>query len=524
MVYRNTVKKVNDDAGRLNDTDTAAALQENADAPGADPKTAVHAAPELSKKKQPGHVSTVKVGVYSRKMIVAATLCTAFVTPFTGSSLNLSVPAIGADFGVSASAVGWIVTIYSLAVAAFAVPCGRIADITSRRKILLLGIGVFFICCMLSAAAPGFPILLAVRGLQGIAAAMMFSTTIPIVIAAFPPQQRGRAIGFNLVGTYTGLSTGPVLGGIINHYLGWRVIFIFTGIVALIAFIMVFAKVPEDEGAGSIRVVDKSFLDIKGNLLFVFSVIILVFGLSEIMDLGIAAYAMIAAGLILIVLFVVHENRTEKPVLDVSLFRRNIGFGLSNLAALFNYAASVALGYLVSLYLQVCMGFSSQTAGFIMISQPVIMALLSPRMGGLSDRISPFKLSSLGMFISGAGIAMFIFAREDTPIWYIVIALCITGAGFSLFSSPNTNAIMSCVEKKDYGIASSLVSTMRTMGQTVGMVIVTIVVSSYMGHMPLAEASPQLMVRVISTSFVIFAVICFVGVIISLQRKDPGKE
>ena len=439
---------------------------------------------------------------------------TAFATSFTGSSLNLSVPSIAADFGVSASLVGWMVTVYALSVAAFSVPFGRVADITSRKRILMIGMGIFGVCCGCSAFAPSFLFLIVLRFIQGIGASMIFSTNTAIIISAFPPEHRGRAIGYSLASTYTGLSSGPVIGGIMNLHLGWQSIFVFTCLLTLSALVLAARRLPNDEAASKGRP-----LDLPGNLLFIAFIILFTFGLSQIASPGPWPIGMTVCGLIAGVFFVIYESRQPDPAVNVRLFRSNIGFALSNVSAMFNYAVTMALSYLVSLYLQNVQGFSSQTAGFIMVCQPVIMALLTTRMGKLSDRFSPFKISSAGMAVTGIGISTFIFVGENTPIPVIMAALFVTGLGFAMFSSPNTNAIMSCVDKKDYGVASSLVSTMRTIGQTFGMVIVTLVVTILMGHIPLASAQPAQLLHVINTSFILFTILCGIGVIISLQRK-----
>ena len=233
----------------------------------------------------------------------------------------------------------------------------------------------------------------------------------------------------------------------------------------------------------------------------------------------IIAVILTAAGLLLGVLFVRHELKSDDPAVDVRLFGKNAGYAFSNLSALLNYSATFAISYLISIYLQVVMGYSSQTAGLIMIFQPIVMAVLSPAAGRLSDRLSPFKMSSAGMGLCALGSGIFIFIGQDTGLAVIIVALLITGLGFSLFSSPNTNAVMSCVDKEDYGVASSILATMRSIGHTLSMVIVTIIVSRYMGDMPLTGADPQTLVSVINTSFIIFTVICGAGVFISLKRK-----
>lgn len=247
------------------------------------------------------------------------------------------------------------------------------------------------------------------------------------------------------------------------------------------------------------------------------------YGLSELggdtSGVVIMAIVLSIAGIVFGILFVIHELKVDEPVVNVRLFAENIGYAFSNVSAMLNYSATFAISYLISIYLQVVMGYSSQTAGLIMIFQPVVMAVLSPVMGRLSDRFSPFKMSSIGMAFCAAGAAIFIFTGQETHIIVIIIALLITGLGFSLFSSPNTNAVMSCVDKEEYGVASSILATMRSIGHTLSMVIVTIIVTRYMGNAPLAGAEPEVLVKVIRTSFIVFAIICAGGVFISLKRK-----
>ncbi|MDO4545065.1 MAG: MFS transporter [Bacillota bacterium] len=448
-----------------------------------------------------------------QKMTILVVVVTAFITTFTGSALNLSIPDIGHEFGVSAGLVGWLVTGYTLAVAAFSVPLGRLADITCRKTVLVTGIAIFVACCIAAVFSVSMIMLLVVRILQGIGASMIFSTNMAVLISAFPGNKRGRVLGYSLAATYVGLSAGPVVGGILNHNLGWKSIFILTGALGIIAFLAALLKLPKEKAESG----GKS-MDIPGNLLYVCFIVLLMYGLSEI-GKGVIPAVLAAAGIGFGILFVRRELKAEEPAVKVIMFKENIGYAFSNLSALLNYGATFAISYLISIYLQVVMGYSSQTAGLIMIAQPAIMAVLSPLAGRVSDRFSPFKMSSLGMAFCAAGAGMFIFLREDTSLVLIIVALVITGFGFSLFSSPNTNAVMSYVEKEDYGVASSILATMRSIGHTLSMVIVTIVVTRFLADVPLAEADPQILVRVINISFIIFTAICVAGVFISLKRK-----
>ncbi|MDO4486915.1 MAG: MFS transporter [Bacillota bacterium] len=455
---------------------------------------------------------------HEQKLIICVVVITAFITTFTGSALNLSIPDIGDEFGVSAGTVGWLVTGYTLAVAAFSVPFGRLADITCRKTVLVTGIAVFVACCIAAVFSVSSAMLIAVRVIQGIGAAMIFSTNTAVLINAFPGARRGQVLGYSLAATYVGLSAGPVAGGFLNHNLGWRSIFILTGVLGAAALAAAAFKLPaqrsDDGGKGR-------SMDASGNILYILFIVLLMYGLSEIAK-GTLPVIMTAAGIVFGIAFVRHELKVSDPAVKIRLFRENIGYAFSNLSALMNYGATFAISYLISIYLQIIMGFTSQTAGLIMICQPVIMAVLTPAAGKASDRFSPFRMSSLGMAFCAVGTFVFIFVNENTSLAVIIAALAVTGLGFSLFSSPNTNAVMSCVQKEDYGVASSVLATMRSIGHTLSMVIVTIVVTRFMPAAALSEAQPEVLVKVINFSFIIFTVICAAGVFISLKRGFGG--
>lgn len=446
-------------------------------------------------------------------------MVTAFITTFNGSALNLAIPAIGEEFHSGADLLGWIVTAYMLASAVLSVPFGRYADINGRTKILKIGIFIFMLSSLLSTFSPSMPILLGFRVLQGLGGAMIFATNTAILISCFPPEKKGKVLGYSVAATYTGLTAGPVAGGFLNHWLGWRSIFLFSFCVGLLIFIIALRRLQKEEK----NLDTQTSTDLLGNLLYISAITAVMYGLSSLSSNGYAKYV-IAAGLILCVLFVRHELKVKYPIIDILLFTKNIAFTLSNLAALMNYGATFALGYLLSIYLQTVQGYSSQTAGFILISQPLIMAILSPYAGKLSDKISPFKLASAGMAISAIGLCVFIFIKESTSLWLIIPTLMFIGAGFAFFSSPNTNAVMSCVEQKDYGVASSILATMRSMGHTLSMVIVTLIVSMQMSNTQLSQATPTQIIGTMKVSFVVFTAICVIGVFFSLKRNSKKNK
>ena len=223
---------------------------------------------------------------------------------------------------------------------------------------------------------------------------------------------------------------------------------------------------------------------------------------------------------VLLFIFVRVELNTQKPVIDMRLFKSNLSYTFSNLAALLNYGATFAISYLISIYLQVIMGYDSRTAGLILIVSPVIMAVLSPVMGRLSDKYSPYLMSSAGMGLCAAALALFAFLPEKSSLFRIMGTLALSGIGFALFTSPNTNAVMASVDKADYGIASSVLATMRSIGHTTSMAIVTLVVELKLAGGSLSAASSQEVMSALHMCFYIFTGLCIAGIFIALRRKS----
>jgi MFS family permease len=227
---------------------------------------------------------------------------------------------------------------------------------------------------------------------------------------------------------------------------------------------------------------------------------------------------LILVSIIGLVVFVMWELKVKAPVLDMNLFRGNTVFTLSILAALINYSATFAVTFLLSLYLQYIKGFNPEETGLILVSQPIMMAVFSPFAGRLSDRIEPRIVASAGMAFTTIGLLLFGFLSERTATGFIVGSLILIGFGFALFSSPNTNAVMSSVEKRFYGVASATLGTMRLTGQMLSMGIATLIFAVYIGSMAITPEYYPLFLRSIRIAFIVFAVLCFAGTFASLAR------
>ena len=223
-------------------------------------------------------------------------------------------------------------------------------------------------------------------------------------------------------------------------------------------------------------------------------------------------------GCLLIFLFIRHQLSARFPVFDMHLFVGNKTFSYSSLAALLNYSATFAVTFLLSLYLQYLKGMSPQTAGSVLMAQPIVMAILSPLAGRLSDRIEPRLLATSGMVITVIGVSFFSILKSDTQTYLIVANLILLGTGFALFSSPNMNAIMGAVEKEHYGLASGAVATMRLLGQMLSMAMATVVLSLIIGRQAITPENYDQFLRSIHVIFLISAVLCLSGVYFSWFR------
>jgi MFS family permease len=256
--------------------------------------------------------------------------------------------------------------------------------------------------------------------------------------------------------------------------------------------------------------------DAAGSLLLGVTLIAVMLGLSRLPQA--VGGVLLLAGAAAAVFFVRLESRIQNPVLNMALFRDNPVFGFSNLAALINYSATFAVGFLVSLYLQYFKGLSPQKAGLILIAQPVVMAVFSPAMGRLSDRIEPRILASAGMAFSVIGLLAMSFLGPGTRFGFIVGALMLLGFGFALFSSPNTNAVMSSVDKRFYGVASATLGTMRMTGQMLSMGTALLIFALFLGKARITpDVFPQFL-SAVRTAFWFFAALCLLGVFASMKR------
>ena len=231
-------------------------------------------------------------------------------------------------------------------------------------------------------------------------------------------------------------------------------------------------------------------------------------------------YVQDLGGGVLLIFFFFFERRKDQPVFEVSLFFNNRLFAFSSLAALISYAATFAVTFLMSLYLQFIKGMSPQATGLILICQPVVQACLSPLAGRLSDKVEPLRLASAGMAVTATGLLLLSFTGAGTPLYHIVVILLLMGFGFALFSSPNMNAIMGSVDKANYGLASGTVATMRLLGQMASMATATLMFALFIGRAQIGPENYDRYLLSFKYTLLIFFVLCLIGICFSLLRGD----
>ncbi|HKI50468.1 MAG TPA: MFS transporter [Geothermobacteraceae bacterium] len=435
-----------------------------------------------------------------------------FLMPFMMSAVGIALPAIGREFNATALQLGLVETVYVLSASIFLLAMGRLGDIHGRRRIFQWGIVLFTLMGGALSQSWSIESLIFMRFLQGMGGSMVMATTFAIVVSVFPPQERGKALGLAVASVYAGISCGPFFGGMLISTFGWRSIFYLAIPLGLITYLTSQVKL-----RGEWADAEGEPFDWQGGLVYAIGILLLICGASN-LDRGAWAWALVGAGLLGLGGFLYLESRLEYPLLNINLLRHNRIFALSSLAALLNYAATFGVTFFLSLYLQYVKGMSARDAGMLLMLQPVTQALLSPLCGRLSDRYPAARVATGGMFLCATGLAFAAGLDQQAALPSVGLVLMFLGLGFALFSSPNISIIMGSVESRYLGIASSLNSSVRTLGMMGSMTIITVIFSVTMaGHAVTVETIPQFLTSM-RIALLLFCVICLGGIFCSSAR------
>jgi EmrB/QacA subfamily drug resistance transporter len=446
-----------------------------------------------------------------------------FMTALDTSVANIVLPVIGQTFNKTISSVEWVVTIYLLVLSGLLLSFGRLGDMRGHKVIYLSGFGIFILGSLLAGIAPNIGLLIAFRGLQAFGAAMLAANSPAILTKSFPPQQRGQALGLQATMTYLGLTVGPSLGGWLANLYGWRVVFYINVPVGL-AFLWLGSHfIPSD----NVRQTVEKF-DLPGAITFMLGLGSLLLGLNKGEDWGwtslLTLFLLFCAAMFLSAFFYI-EKHSENPMLDLTLFKK-LPFSLSTASAVFNYIGVYSSIFLMPYYLIQARGFTPAQAGLILTAQPLIMAVVAPISGTLSDKIGTRLPAVIGMIILSAGL--FLLSRLDaqSEIRTIMLSLAVIGLGTGIFISPNNSALMGSAPKSRQGIAAGILATARNFGMVLGVGIAGAIFTTTLAHGSTGLITSgginqeETIFRALQLSFMTAALIAFLGVITSSVRPS----
>ena len=448
-------------------------------------------------------------------IVIFVSFITSFFAVFLSNGIIIGVPAIAQEFVMNNVIQNWIPTIFFLVVAVFTVPAGQISGKFGVKKSLLAGIIVYLIGSIGAVLSFSTESFLIFRIVQGAGVAFLNVSAMAMVVQAVKPQNRGKALGFTVTGVYLATSLSPVICGFLVQNLGWRSMFYFVIPFLVLCIILMMVKIPQEWKTYEGQPIDK-----LGSILWAIGILTFIYGFTSLVNTQGVILTMV--GIVMLCIFGAYELRQDSPVFNMNLFK-NRKFTSSNVAALCSYLAIMVVTTILNYHFQYVRGWNAQMSGLILIITPVIMAIMAPNAGKLSDKIHPQKLAAVGIGIAAIALAILSFLNGDTPLYIVILAMILQGIGMGLFSSPNMNAIMSSVPPKYAPTASASQATMRTIGQTMSLGLLTLVFAWVMGSLQLAPEYAAMIVQASQTICLICTVACILAVFASLvgiRSKD----
>jgi len=392
-------------------------------------------------------------------------LVSSFMGSLDGSIVNVALPTIAKAFGVGMDGVQWAVASYLVAASALVLVFGKIGDLLGKKGVFLAGFLLFGLGSLFCALSWSLPILIASRVFQAVGAAMFMSTNQGLIMATFPPEERGRALGF--LGTTVALGTmiGPPLGGLMVEYLGWQSLFLINIPISVLAFAAGSVMLPKERGKGTL-----AGFDAAGSILFILFVVGTFFFLLDGQDLGWSSpvnLASVAVAALALVAFILRETRIDKPMIDLSIFRSEL-FSVSIVCVLIAFCTLFCMNIIQPFYLQDLLGLSPAMSGLILLASPLLMGIVAPFSGYLADKAAPEIVSFAGLAVELAAVVGMCFLDRSSSPGYAFACLAVFGVGQGVFNSPNTKLIMSFAPRDKTGIAGSINALARNMGMVSG--------------------------------------------------------
>jgi len=453
----------------------------------------------------------------NRWLILFILVIAPFMVCIDSSIVNVALPELAKKFSMDMKAITWIVTIYLMVISAIVLIFGRIGDIVSKAVLFKIGFIVSSLGSLLCGLSRSFLFLIFSRILQAIGAAAILSTNQGIIAQMFSKNERGRALGIN--GTFVALGTlvGPPLGGFILSILSWQYIFLINVPIGVIGSILSLKFVPRSKKE------EREKFDIKGSLIFLVAIIMLIISMNMAIIYG------VFISILLIVIFIFIEKKRKEPLLDMSIFKDSL-YSLSIFCSFLTFISLSCINIIQPFYFQDVLKLSSFKTGMFLMIYPLVLSIVAPISGHLSDKIGSEFLTFLGLSITVVGLFLMSRLKENSNFYLISIFIGLLAVGNGLFQSPNNSLVMSLVPKNKLGIAGSINALLRNIALTLGIVLSTTILHKSMSKKigyevsNFIEGRNDVFIYGMSIVYLCFAGICLIGAILTAIRLINNRK
>src|SRR5919108_5176287 len=437
-----------------------------------------------------------------------------FMIMLDNTVVNVALPSIQRDLGVGLSELEWTVNAYALTFAVLMLTGGKLADFLGRRRIFVAGLAIFTLSSLFCGLATSGDWLIAARAVQGIGAALMMPSTLSIISATFPVQERGMAIGIWAGVSAMALAIGPLVGGLLTEHISWSWIFFVNVPIGVVAIIASFLLIPESR--------DQSLeqrLDLPGLLASGIGLFSLTYGLIEANTYGWTSARILGAfavAVVMLVAFVLLERHQRIPMLDLSLFKNGTFTG-ANLAVLLVALAMFGVFFFISLYMQGVLGYSAVQAGAAFLPMTVLIMLVAPIAGRSTDRFGSRWLITIGMILLAGQLLYFSRLGVEESYWTLFPAMVIGGFGMAMVMTPTAAAAVRALPVDKSGVGSAVLNAFRQVGGSIGIALMGAIMAHRVGDVqgPAVFRDKQLFVDALSTTLTVAALIAVLGAVVA---------
>jgi len=462
-----------------------------------------------------------------QKLVLFILALSSFMASLDATIVNISLPAIAESFRVSINTVSWVAMSYLLVLSGFLLVFGKLGDMKGFRKIFIMGFGIFTLGSLLCGLAFSIESLIGFRLIQGIGAAALEAIGPAMVVIYLPKEIRGRAIGILATVVSLGIAAGPIIGGLLTQYVSWHWIFFINVPIGIFAIVMGMKYIPAD------RLPKKPGLfDVPGAILFFFALATFLWPVNEGLTLGWTSPAIMGSfciSAVLWILFIIRETRCQDPLCDFDLFR-NRNFLAASLAAAIMMLSFSGIEFLLPFFFEGVLGYQSGFAGLLLAIPAFALMVCGPISGAVSDRIGSRILATGSALFAVVTFFLISTYTQDTSLLFIVLSLLCVGVALGVFFPPNMNQILGQSKKDEEGAGSSIMTTMKNVGQTIGIALtgtiaVFAVVSSkgFDPKTPVADIPMGILVEGFDVAIMAAAGIVILAVILSAIAQDKAE-